>query len=469
MPFTNYQEVLSYGAMVHFVTNTRYMPPWRAQNNYGQFDHNLRLSDLEIQQIKDWKAAGFPAGELPAQPDWKSYPALETASGPWDMELSLPDSFEQFDIYFDQYQVFRLDPGLEEDRWVEAIEFVPGDSTLLRYAAVAINRRSKSSDLDTWDPRSGYSSFGWFGFLTEEDAWFSWSLGEQAETQNTRRLLPAGSELLLYLHYGPSFVKKFDRSRLRLRFASTDNHSPVLNSVPLINPLNLQNEGWSLPPNQKTILHGRHRLQWPIRLFALEPRALLYCQSWEVFARLPNGRSIPILKIPEYDFHWRRNYRLAEPLDLPAGTELLAFATYDNQASNPNNPLDPPQGVEWGFRLFQEQFAVYFDFSFMKSELENGLLLGPSNQISNFRKLSWQAPADDDYSLSLFKSNQPDSPVWMTNLSAKASEWQELNLNLTEFQPGVYYLCLSGQMKETNQYDVFVYWPEDFIQKSFNE
>lgn len=465
MPFTNYREVVSYGAMVAFVTQSRYMPPWRAAPQYGAFHGALQLSDQQIQKIQDWKAAGFPQGQpLPAD-NWQTYQQSSLPPIDWDLELKMQESFEQFDIFFDQYQVFRLPTGLTEDRWVDRIEFVPGDSSIVRYAAVAINQHSISQELDDWDPRPGYSSFGWFGFLPDQDAWYSWSLGQLPDPHPGRTFLPAGTELLLYVHYGPTDEYCHDQSSLRLSFTKAESTAPIRYQLPLLNPTNLQNPKWQLPAEQRTIFHCRTLLPWPIRLYALEPRAMLFCQSWEVFARLPDGSSLPLLKIPEYDFHWRRNYRLAEPVDLPAGTELLSFAHYDNRSTNVNNPLSPPQEVSWGYRLFQEQCSVHFEFSFLQPKPTSSLLPGSVNQLLQERRLRSVFLENTEVQYTLHTMRDPDTALAVTTLSATQPTGE---LKLNTFSPGIYFFS-SQEGNSTAYHDPFLYWPEQWAKVRFHE
>ena len=71
-------------------------------------------------------------------------------------------------------------------------------------------------------------------------------------------------------------------------------------------------------------------------------------------ARLPDGRVETLLHIPDWDFDWQAEYRLARPMTLPAGTILEMRYTYDNTAANPQNPTVPPRRVRYGSRSTDE-------------------------------------------------------------------------------------------------------------------
>ena len=51
--------------------------------------------------------------------------------------------------------------------------------------------------------------------------------------------------------------------------------------------------------------------------------------------------------MPHYDFNWQGAYEFKDPINIPAGSKLIAYFTYDNSKRNPANP-DPNRAVPWG-------------------------------------------------------------------------------------------------------------------------
>jgi hypothetical protein len=47
-----------------------------------------------------------------------------------------------------------------------------------------------------------------------------------------------------------------------------------------------------------------------------------------------------LLRVPNYDFFWQLDYKLAEPLKIPAGTTIECTGWFDNSPNNVHNP-DP--------------------------------------------------------------------------------------------------------------------------------
>ena len=65
--------------------------------------------------------------------------------------------------------------------------------------------------------------------------------------------------------------------------------------------------------------------------------------------------------MPHYDFNWQLQYRYAEPLVVPRGSQLIYTAWYDNSDKNPANP-DPKKTVRWGQQTSDEMHLGYVEF-----------------------------------------------------------------------------------------------------------
>ena len=64
-PFSliTYADVKKKGRLIAEVTESRYMPPWRAAHGYGEFADERRLSDAQIAALGDWVKQGMPEGD----------------------------------------------------------------------------------------------------------------------------------------------------------------------------------------------------------------------------------------------------------------------------------------------------------------------------------------------------------------------------------------------------------------------
>ena len=62
-------------------------------------------------------------------------------------------------------------------------------------------------------------------------------------------------------------------------------------------------------------------------------------------AATPDGKTIPLINIPKWDFRWQYFYTFPKMVKVPKGSTIAAIAVYDNTANNPNNPFSPPRTV----------------------------------------------------------------------------------------------------------------------------
>ncbi len=77
-----------------------------------------------------------------------------------------------------------------------------------------------------------------------------------------------------------------------------------------------------------------------------------------MIARLPDGQTLTLLRIDDWDLDWQDQYTFAKPVSLPKGTELVTTIVYDNSVDNPENPHSPPQTISWGRESNDEMGAV---------------------------------------------------------------------------------------------------------------
>jgi hypothetical protein len=323
------------------------------------------LSTDEIKNISDWVDSGMKEGALPYGRVISSTATVTVRPRDPDLVIPMKESFEQYGIYMDQYQVFVLPTNLTEDTWVEGIEFVPGNKKIVRHASVSIARPGQFDSLDRWDPRYGYYSFGGLGKTADQAFWYTWSpqQGSIFFEEGAGKFLPKGSELIVHIHYGPTGVPLKDSSEVRLYFASNKITKSIL-TAPLINPDHLTNDSFFIQANTKKVFHAAYELPEAIQIMSLTPQANLICRSWEVFAEIPgNTQPVKLLKIKDWNFNWKQTYRLESPITLPAGTVIHALAHYDNTLDNPCNPSDTPVDIKWGSHLFNELFYVHFEYT----------------------------------------------------------------------------------------------------------
>jgi Tfp pilus assembly protein PilF len=91
-----------------------------------------------------------------------------------------------------------------------------------------------------------------------------------------------------------------------------------------------------------------------VLLAAVYPHAHYLGREIEASAIRPDGTSVDLIRIRDWDPAWQGVFRYAQPIALPAGTRVSMRWHYDNSPSNPRNPHTPPVRVRAGDQATDE-------------------------------------------------------------------------------------------------------------------
>jgi hypothetical protein len=83
----------------------------------------------------------------------------------------------------------------------------------------------------------------------------------------------------------------------------------------------------------------------------------------KVVATRPDGTTLPLITVNDWDFRWQDQYRFAEPIRIPRGTRIDLEAVYDNSTNNPVNPSTPPQRVVRGEQTTNEMCICFLQYT----------------------------------------------------------------------------------------------------------
>jgi hypothetical protein len=257
----------------------------------------------------------------------------------------------------DLYRAFVLPVQLPQDAWVAAVEFRPGAPTVVHHAIFYLDTTGAARRKDAADPLPGYLSFGGPGFVP------TGTLGGWAPGQQPHRLpdavgrpLPKGAELVLQVHYHPDGVERRDQSQVAIYLQK----KPVSRRVASIMLVNRDID--IAPGDNNYVRTAQFVLPADATIQAVMPHMHLLGREMKVWADLPDGTTRPLVEINDWDFRWQDQYRLAEPLTLPAGTTLRLRARFDNSKDNPDNPSDPPQRVTRGEQTTDEMCMCFIEY-----------------------------------------------------------------------------------------------------------
>ncbi len=338
---TEYEETVGWAEMILEVVEDRRMPPWHASPSSKQFVNDCSLTEQQIAHIRAWVEAGAPEGNPDQLPEPKHYVAQWQL--PQEPDVIIDVSPEPFTVQAEgevEYQYFRADAEFPEEKWILAAQLLPGNREVVHHI-LAFARPAGSHD----------GLGGERGFLV------GYVPGSYAAVfpEGTAKRIPAGSELIFQVHYTPTGREQIDHSKLGIVFADPDTITHEVKTTSAVQPK------LRVPPNEANYRVSAYSPPLPAcQLLTMAPHMHLRGKSFRYTSLGPDGAREMLLDVPQYDFNWQTGYRLAEPLDLPAGSRIFCEAAFDNSEDNLNNP-DPSKEVRWGDQTDDEMMIGYFD------------------------------------------------------------------------------------------------------------
>jgi hypothetical protein len=323
------------------------MPPWHADPRYGHFQNARGLSDADRQTLVSWVEQGCPEGdrkELPSPRESVEGWAIGKPDAVFEMPrpFTVPAEMPPSGV---RYQYFTVDPGFTEDRWVQAAEAKPGARSVVHHIIVYVMEPGKKRQRT--EDQVGE------GFLA------AYAPGDMPSlfAPGQAKKVPKGARLVFQMHYTPDGIERTDCSSVGLVFSK----EPPTHEV---KTRGIQNPQWQLTIPAGADNHefvAWTRFDRDTLLTSLMPHMHLRGKDFKYEAVYPDGRREVLLSVPHYEFNWQSNYRLKEPLRLPAGTKIECTAHFDNSPGNRNNP-NPKETVRWGDQTWQEMMIGFVDY-----------------------------------------------------------------------------------------------------------
>ncbi|MGH9592441.1 MAG: thiol-disulfide isomerase, partial [Bryobacteraceae bacterium] len=318
---------------------TRKMPPWFADPCCGKFANDRTLTPAERDTLVHWVDTGAEKGNEADAPPPRNWTDGWNIPKP-DAILEVPQSFQVPASGAVEYQYFVVPTGFTHDQWIQGAEVLPGDRSVIHHAVVYIREPG-----DTWTRGP-----------TKADVLAVYAPGTSPDVYppGMAKLIKAGSDLVIEIHYTPSGKVVEDRTRMGLVFSSVPPTKRVLT-------LQMDNEKFVIPagdPDFRVSAWGT--LPNDALLLGFFPHMHLRGKAFQYTMLKDDGQPEVLLSVKPYDFYWQLSYRLATPRLLKKGTRLLWNAWYDNSANNPRNP-DPTVDVRYGFQSWEEMMVGFFD------------------------------------------------------------------------------------------------------------
>ena len=363
MSLITYETTRPWARAIKAAVLARQMPPWFADPAYGRFANDKRLTDDEVATLVSWVDGGAPEG------DAKDKPAPLAFREGWsirpDLVFELPNPLKIPATGTVEYTYVAVSSPFEEDTWIAAGEIRPTDRARVHHVIAMV--RPKGSKwmeqaqigAEPWAPGPTRqadmvrANDGDMSVLTSE-FFVGYVPGMEAQrfdVDRSARLIPAGADIVLEVHYTTNGTASEDQTRVGLELAPGPPER-LFTSVAAAQP------GLHIAPGDPNAeATAIVKFGQPVDLVYMQPHMHLRGKDATIEAKYPDGRRETLLKVPRYDFNWQIVYYQEQPLHLPKGTELHLTGHWDNSRANKWNP-DPAATVRWGDQSWQEMLSA---------------------------------------------------------------------------------------------------------------
>ena len=296
------------------------MPPWQAEDGYGDFKNGHVLAADEMDMILEWSSGGYPQGPRNPSPEPPVLGDGWTLGEP-TVILEMPEPFTLTADVDEAVRYFVLAPATDQNQVVTGIDFRPGSPAVIRGASVFIDASGVARALDAADAVSG--------FLPEPDSGFPtnppvavWMPGQRSVLNDgVGYPLPPGADIVIRIHYRKTWVTEgtefLDQSRIGLHFGQREATS--LRSRIVASPTELVGP-------EVTFTHA---IEDDTLILAGFPEVDIESRDLQIEGVRPDGSRVPMLWLREPDNGWPTRFWFDEPVDLPAASRLEVTARLD--------------------------------------------------------------------------------------------------------------------------------------------
>jgi hypothetical protein len=308
MSLMTYDDAFPWAESIRAELVAAHMPPWNADESYGEIKRAHTLSPKELDVILTWATGGNPRGsldqklpEVKLQNEWKL--------GPPDLALKLPAEFTLAADKMEDTQEFTLPANTAEARWVRAVDLLPGTPSIVRSATIVVKSAGPQPAAATPSP---------------EHVLALWLPGQDAPPHDGVAFrLPAGAQIGVRIHYKKTWQFEgkavTDRSTVGVYFSESGGKSgeQELLSLPIDSPA-------AAGGADQTVRFSR-TLTDDAQAVAVSPDNVPGNISLQVEAIKPDGSRVPMIRL-NTRADWDRRYWFEKPMALPRGTRVEVTA-----------------------------------------------------------------------------------------------------------------------------------------------
>ena len=306
MSLMTYDDAFPWAESIRAELVAAHMPPWNAEEGYGEIKRAHTLTPKELDVILTWATGGNPRGALD-----QTLPTVtlrnEWKLGAPDLALKIPAEFTLAADKMEDWQELTLPTGLAEARWVRAVDLLPGTASIVRSATIVVKGAG--------GPVTGTAP-------VPEHVLALWLPGQDpAPNDGVAFKLPAGAQLGVRIHYKKTWQFEgkplTDRSTVGVYFAPAGSAQELF-ALPIDSPASPSGGA------DQTIRFSRTLAEDVVAL-ALSPDQVPGNISLQVEAVRPDGVRLPMIRL-NTRADWDRRYWFEKPMTLPRGTRVEVTA-----------------------------------------------------------------------------------------------------------------------------------------------
>jgi mono/diheme cytochrome c family protein len=308
MSLMTYDDAFPWAESIRAELVAAHMPPWNADEGYGELKRAHTLTPKELDVILTWATGGNPRGSLD-----QVLPKVELKNewklGAPDLVLKLPEAFTLAADKMEDTHEFTLPSGTTDAQWVRAVDLLPGTPSIVRSATIFVKSAAAPAEKNAPSP---------------EQVLGLWLPGEdQAPDSGVAVKLPAGAQIGIRIHYKKTWQFEgkalTDRSTLGVYFSkngATTTTPQELMAVPIES---------AAPAGAGQTVRFSQMLGEDVQALALSPDKVPGNISLQVEAVKPDGSRVPMIRL-NTRADWDRRYWFDKPMTLPRGTRIEVTA-----------------------------------------------------------------------------------------------------------------------------------------------
>jgi len=381
--FATRQDVEDWAPVIGTAVRSGLMPPWPPGSDSPAYvaQDTRKLSAAERATILDWVRAGARVDGPPLEP--LPAPPVPVRAGESVLQVAMPTIYKPTSRNgaTDDYRCFLLDPRLKQDVFVTSARIDPGATRVVHHVILFKETPAQAADakrLDAASPGPGWSCFGGTGVDADSGSvgsalndanWISawapgWGGGRLPDGNGVP--LPAGSQIVMQVHYNLLNGRTPDRSRSVLTVApgstkltpvqtmlvpapvelacAKKEHGPLCNRQAAIQslvskygpaagfmPAGLlllcgQN---AISPRPSAVSTCARRFDAPTKILVVAGHMHLLGASIRLTLNPGTPHARVLLDIPHWNFHWQNAYTLAKPVEAKPGDVVRVTCRYD--------------------------------------------------------------------------------------------------------------------------------------------